>query len=369
MQEVKEVTPQQQQDDTTTAIEKNVNRLDSYIGNEIGYKAITDLLEIKYYKGGTSKEKQLSTIQLYYQIEKVKSKYLIVSKHDIPLQPTDNRQSIYYDDLSTLILYALHNNKTHDCWSISKALYITTMTNKNYNEGRKDLYLTSKALEVDRSYLYDFYNITYTRLKRIFESSLNKMQSKKLLQYNTILMTCKHDIQIVLNALGEPRVNSDGTIQYNVKEVFAEATQQERELILYAENKALNECNCKDIQQVMLGRKYEYYKSIVNKIIRAEANIQYYYKAYDIVKYNTGIASAIETIERNNSSRHINKLKVDSIINSKSKALNRIAEDKEILIKYLLDNTCHVKLETLIDNIKEDAEEELSFLEMIDREL
>lgn len=128
-------------------VKDNINRLDKYINQTLSYKQLTDILEIKYYKGD-SKQRQLNEIQQYYELEKIKTKYHIISKHDTPIPLVDNRQSIYYDDLEIIILYALKNsNQSYNVWSVSQALFVTTLVNNNYRLGKKDLQLTADAME------------------------------------------------------------------------------------------------------------------------------------------------------------------------------------------------------------------------------
>ena len=355
---------------------QNINKLQEYIGKELTYKQITEVLELEY-KRGNAKTSQLNDIQQYYKLEKCKTKYLIVEKYKHKIPKQDNRKSLYYDDLSILILYALHNDKRCDTWSIKQALYITKLTNDSYELGRQNIRLTAEALESDKGYVYDFYNVIYDKYKSIFETTLNRMQNMKLLQYNTCMMICRKEIEIVYNKAGTPIKDENNNIVYRSSEVFTEANETEREIILVAENTALATVGCKTIQQVMGHRYYEYYKSIVNKIIRKRANIEYYYKAYSIVKYNKGIAREIKEIEKYNSSIRLNKLKVDNISKLKNGKLNRLQEDKEILIKYIVDNRTNGQLKKYIDAILEEKEknkeqeqqyDDADFLEMIKEE-
>lgn len=334
---------------------QNINKLQDYIGQELTYKKFTEILGLDY-RRGNGRTTQLNDIQQYYKLEKHKTKYLIVEKYKHKIPKQDNRKSLYYDDLSILILYALHNNKRCDTWSIKQALYITKLTNDSYELGRQDIRLTAEALESDRGYVYDFYNVIYDKYKSIFETTLNRMQNMKLLQYNTCMMICRKEIEIVYNEAGTPLRDENNNIVYRSNEVFTEANETEREIILVAENTALAAVGCKTIQQVMGHRYYEYYKSIVNKIIRKRANIEYYYKAYSIVKYNKGIAREIKEIEKYNSSIRLNKLKVDNISKLKNGKLNRLQEDKEILIKYIVDNRNNGQLKNYIDAILEEKE-------------
>lgn len=340
------------------ALLRNVHKLDDLIGRETTYKQITDILTIKYVSGN-SKEKQLNTIKRYYELDTTKAKIKIVKKYDEPLAIEDNRQSAYYDDLETLILYALHNDKSsYNTWSVKKALLVTCLTNNNYIAGRRNLNLTAEALEVNKDYLYNFYNYSNNELKRIFETSLNRMQNKKLIQYNTCTIVCRKESYIVLNELYQPYINEQKEIEYKVREVYTEATKEERELILKVENEVMQTLKCKSTQEMILKKRFEKHRTLVNKELRKRANIEFYYNAYSIVKYNKGIAEEIKELDRTYSENTINTLKVKKFISSEESRMNSNKEDKEILIEYLIDNKCNMKLETLLANLLECKEKE-----------
>lgn len=336
----------------------NIHKLENHIGAELTYKEITNILGIKY-ATSNSKQTQLNTIKRYYEIDTTKAKIKVVLKYEEPLPQEDNRQSIYYDDLETLILYALHNDKQrYNTWSTKKALWVTCLINSNYIAGRKDLTLTAEAMEVNKDYLYDFYNYANNELKRIFETALNRMQNKKLIQYNTCMMVCRKESNVVLNDLYDPYINDRREILYNVKETYTEATKEEREIILKIENEIMSFLECSSVQELILKKKYDKHKMLVNKELRRRANIEFYYNAYSIVKYNKGIAKEIKELDKIYSENTINTLKVNKFVNSKESRINIDQENKELLITYLIDNNCDIKLETLLSNLIQHKKEE-----------
>lgn len=336
----------------------NIHKLENYIGKELTYKQITDILTIKY-ANGNSKEKQINTIKRYYEIDMTKAKINIIKKYDEPLAIEDNRQSLYYNDLETLILYALHNDKnSYDTWSIKKALLVTCLINNNYIAGRRNLLLTAEALEVSKDYIYDFYNYSNNELKRIFETALNRMQNKKLIQYNTCTIVCRKESYIALNELYRPIITEYSKIEYKIREVYTEATKEEREMILKIEHETMQSLNCKSVQEMILKKQFEKHRTLVNKELRKRANIEFYYRAYSIVKYNKGIAEEIRELDKIYSENTINTLKVNKFIDSEESRLNTDQEDKELLIEYLIDNKCNIKLETLLTNLLEHKKKE-----------
>lgn len=232
-------------------------QLNNYIGEQITYKIICEVTGIKYYSGGKSKQLQIEDIERFYQLEKVKTKYMIVEKREVPLDKEDKRKetlgnnSKYADDIETVMLYTLQNKKEFVC-TISQALLLCNLVNKNYAIGRKNIPTTSEVLKVDVKNVYMFYDNTSRRLKGAFERALNRMRSKALLSYDKPIRVAYNDINMELNELGEPKLDKHNKISYSVNEVHRDATKEEIEIILESEANALISLNCIDKQEVFL---------------------------------------------------------------------------------------------------------------------
>ena len=69
------------------------DELNNYIGQELTYKNMTEILGMKYYKGGSSKIRQLKEIQCYYKLKKKKNKYKIIKKYETPLKRENAREN------------------------------------------------------------------------------------------------------------------------------------------------------------------------------------------------------------------------------------------------------------------------------------
>lgn len=329
---------------------KNINRLDEYIGQEIGYKQITDILELRYYKG-KSKDAQLKLISQYYKLEKVKTKYRIIEKHDEPIPITDNRQSPYYDDLEVTILYALQNSEQFiNTWSITEALIVTSLVNSNYRIGKKDIRLTAEALEIDVDYLNTFYQSIHSRFRDIFENALKRMQNKKLIDYKEVVMIHKRVPKIKLNDLGIPIVDDNGRIQYTTDKVYTEATDKERQYILKVERKVLKDMGYDKVSLVVAAGKYYKYKYNVNEILKKKLNIEYYYKAYSIVHNKEDIVEAITEIKNAVAEDSLNGIKISTLNNSKDKILNKDLDSKEVCIDMLVNKYPIADLKVLLSN-------------------
>lgn len=339
---------------------ENIDKLEKYIGNTLSYKDITGILDIKYSKnGGNIKIKQLNEIQTYYKLEKVNRKYKIIEKYDTPIPYVDNRQSVYYDDLEIIMLYALQNSDYYSkIWSVTEALIVTTLVNGNYRTGKADIELTAEALEVDSNYLNLFYQSTYSRFKGIFESTLKRMRNKKLLDYKEVTMLYKRIPKIKLNDLGNPLISEDGKMQYTIDKVYTQATDQEIQYILKVERKVLLDMGYDNLSTLISSGKYHKYRQQVDHILSKKLNIEYYYKAYNIIHNKEDIAEAITEIRKVSAEDSLNILKLDALNNSKDKVLNRDLDNKEICIDILINKYPMANLKMIISNYLKSIKEE-----------
>lgn len=262
----------------------NIDLLKDHLDQELTYKELCSILDINY-TTGNAKIKQLKYIQCYYSIEKVKTKYKIISRLDEPLEYEDKRRSIYYNDLESIILFILNNAEGNKVsWSMSKALKLTAMINSNYTVGRLDERNTCKALEVKEDTLSNFYLMTYSKLKNIFNHALDIMEDKRLIHRSECIMICKKETNILYNELHEPVINEHGRIEYDVIKVYREATLDEIVAIQDIEKETLSEMNFISIRDCFVHKQWNKYRNAVNKKLRERCNIEYSYKAYNIIK-------------------------------------------------------------------------------------
>lgn len=336
----------------------NIDRLQDYIGQMISYKQITDILEIKYYRGN-SKDRQLKVIEHYYNIEKTGRKYLIIEKYDDPIPLVDNRQGKYYDDLEVIILYALQNTETYNnVWSATEALIVTSLVNSNYRIGKKDIRLTADALEVDIDYLNTFYLSTHKRFKKVFEQALKRMRDKRLIDYKEITMLYKRVVNIQMNEMYIPIIDDNGNIQYKTDRIHIEATQQERQFILKTEKQVLKGMGLSNVSELIRTGKYNAYKQKVNDILKKKLNIEYYYTAYDIVHNKEDIVEAITEVKRFVAEDSLNTIKLDALNNSKDKMLNKDIPSKEVCVDILINKYPIADLKTIIKNYLKNIKEQ-----------
>lgn len=352
------------------------DNLIKYIGQSITYRELCEVLDLKYYTGGKSKQLQIEDISRYYELEKIKTKYLITSQRETVIEKQDKRKetlgnnSKYADDIETIMLYTLQNKKEFVC-TISQALLLCNLVNKNYTVGRRDIPLTSKVLDLDIKNVYMFYDSTSRRLKDTFERALNRMRSKALLSYTKPMRVAYNDVNVEVNELGEPKLDKYNKLSYTVNEVHRDATKDEIDVILDCEANALNALNCEDKQQIFLSHLWNQFRSMVTKEINERLNIKYYYEAYDIVVNSKQVDRMIKKYEVRGSSEILNYNMLDSLITSIDKAKgkkdddgnNKYSEkfisDTMVMIETVINSECKYSLSGGMTKYKKDIKEKV----------
>lgn len=296
------------------------------IDEKYKYKDLCDILCIKK-TTGESRNSQFKEISRYALYEKEGHSIVFKEIYDTPKEKEDgrglskgsrNNNELYYEHIETIMLYALHNAKDNrvQC-SVPKALMLVNMVNNNYSVARSNITATSEIMEIDKKFIYNFYDKTHSKLKGNFERALKKMRSRALVDFQEVTMICKRvpASGTYYNSLGE--VILDNNIKY-IKE-YRMATKDERELILEVENDVLKEMNHKDKQSVYLYGDWNRFKKMVEKCLKKRGNILFYYPAYDIVINRKGINRAVTEDDNLNNKILLN----DKVLNSLEKSFKK----------------------------------------------
>lgn len=106
-------------------------QLEEYVGSSITYKQMCEVLNLKYYSGGKSKQLQIKDIGRYYELYKVKTKHMIVSKRECVLEKQDKRKDTSGNNAGYRKEYDGYNvekNRDNDngvyCIALNENLYI-----------------------------------------------------------------------------------------------------------------------------------------------------------------------------------------------------------------------------------------------------
>lgn len=241
------------------------------------YKELCGILGVEIAAGNTKKA-QLKEFERYFAYHKMGNKFIIDEIFKTPKEKIENRgktHSIYSKFIQKLILDLLvqqkQNNTNNIYLSTCKLLERLNMINENYNDCRDNIPVLAEFLEMDEDCVYDFYNLTYGSLKETLESALNILSNKSLIIWNSTLTVCLH-FTIIDDEENEVHI-----------EDHRPATEDESELIMEVEKRVLNELGFKCKRDVVVCRRWKEFIFKVNKILKQISEIQYYYKAYDII--------------------------------------------------------------------------------------
>lgn len=283
------------------------------------YKVLCELLD-EPTKTGKSKQLQLKDWERYFEYHKQGQKFIIdkIYKDEIPKE--DGRMfgnnSIFAEDIQYIllcVLYRLPSSKV--IWGCSTLLNNLSMINSNYITGRQNITKLSKDMNMDTSYIYDFYNNTHSSLKSKLETALNILARRSLITCEKIMMLQKESIQIEKNEFGTPKIKN-GQVCYRKFEFSDEATDDEKALVIKIERRILDEMNFKDKKDAFIqGKWYDFKKAVDTELHKS--NIKYSYYAYKIIFNKEDIEKEVLGELGEWSTRNIlNKNIIESLIKS-----------------------------------------------------
>lgn len=237
-------------------------------------------------KTGKSKQLQLKDFERYFEYHKQGQKFIIDKIYSIEVPKVDERKlgnnSIYSEDIQELllcVLYRLPSNKV--IWGCSTLLNNLSMINSKYIVGRKDIPKLSKTMNIDSSYIYDFYNNTHSSLRNKLETALRILVYRSLITCEKVLMVQKESIEVVMNELGTPKLEN-GNICYRKFKYSDEANDEEKELIIKTEKNVLDALKLQNKKEVFLKGKWNEFNSKIDNEL-TKNNIKYSYYAYKLI--------------------------------------------------------------------------------------
>lgn len=155
------------------------------------YKELCKLLEVEERKGGRNKQYHHEDFERHFEYHKEGHKYIIDVIYPEPLYKI-NKSEVYINLIQQLILNKLANehvkgNKiiTMSGISLFESLY---MVNSNYKKGKYNQLELSEKLDMDVSFVNDFYMSTSSKLRGSLVRSLDALVNKGIIIYNTVDM-------------------------------------------------------------------------------------------------------------------------------------------------------------------------------------
>jgi hypothetical protein len=275
------------------------------------YKQLCELLN-EDIKTGKSKQLQLKDWERYFKFHKEGQKIIIDTIHNDIKEKVDMRKSenisendkrhngnnnFYGEDIQKLILLLMASSTIDNeiILPISILLNKLSMTNCNYSLGRRNQDKLSEVLNIDEKYINEFYDSTHSSLRSSLETSLNALDKKSLLRWQTVRMVCKKVAVVKYNELDEIEIDMDtDKVQYSIQEEYNLATKEQDLIILEAEKEILDLLGYETINEIIKhGLIDEFYKQVY-KIVQKKANIKYYFNGYKLIFNRKDVISALE---------------------------------------------------------------------------
>ena len=275
------------------------------------YKELCSLLE-ESIKTGKSKQLQLKDWERYFEYHKDGNKYIINKIFDEVKEKIDMRKSenisendkrhngnnnFYNDDIQKLLLLLMASSTIDNeiILPITILLNKLSMVNGNYSLGRRNQDKLSEILNIDEKYINEFYDSTHSSLRSSLETSLNALDKKSLLRWQTVRMVCKKVAVVKYNELDEIEIDMDtDKVQYSIQEEYNLATKEQDLIILEAEKEILDLLGYETINEIIKhGLIDEFYKQVY-KIVQKKANIKYYFNGYKLIFNRKDVISALE---------------------------------------------------------------------------
>lgn len=270
------------------------DRLEKLPLNEgITYKKLCEILDIKYYSGGTSKERQLADLYRYIDYEIKPNKKIVITK--IFEEPIEKKyyypQNTIYAECIEKILKKYLAGRTNDngtTYINAQHLYlvlgminndfITMQKGNGIYKLKEDLRVnygwndesTAKEKSID-FYVNNFYSRTKSKFSSIINSTFNSLDNKNLLIVHTVYSLVFEEEDEHGNKIITQRYTNDEEIKKVIK----------------IRNKVMLEMGFKTEWDAMHSRQSQQYYNRINSELRYNyfPNLSGVYKYYKIL-YN-----------------------------------------------------------------------------------
>lgn len=297
----------------------------------MNYRELCVLLNIKE-TGGTAKKAQLKEMERYFNYTKNGNKFIITEIYDKPLEKTDKRNdTIYGQYIEKLILDLLvnqenENNKYTLNFSANKLFEYLNMINKNYSYCLENKQKLAVYLEMDKAYIKDFYNNTYSKLTATLEGALKRLSNKMLIFWSKVITVSRYE-NIVENGIVTSRI-----------EVHNIASNSEANYIIQIEKQVSELMGCKTKREIILMDKLkEFNKNVIALIKENDSDFNYYYRSYNI-NFNNYVQKEQKQLEMILSNNERTKLKIglnDTLVDN-------YKQSNETRYQYHLDNKKYI---------------------------
>ena len=228
------------------------------------YRELCSLVEEEI-KDGNSKKAQMKEFERYFKYHKEGYKFVIDEVYETPLPKEDNaRNTVYGTHIENLILHLMTTLPLDENNAITlnrnNLFLLLQMVNENYVFGRANINQFSRKINIPTQVVYDFYSTSNTKMKSAVERTLNRLQSRCLINYTLPMMVKESE------GYNPPR----------------RATKEEEAIIAETERNVLVEMGFSTRQEVFFKGEWSNFQMEINSRLDKLCGIKYYFKAYHI---------------------------------------------------------------------------------------
>lgn len=334
------------------------------------YKELCALLDLPV-RNGKSKRLQLEDLARFVQLEKQGNKFLVKEIYEMAKPKIDKRtlpgktgnNALYSKDIQALIIDYLAKQKDYCCFlSINAFLKELEMINKNYVTGKKHVFKLSELTKIPVEVCYDYFNTTQVRLKEKLETALKGLRNRALIIWTPDIAVCARVLKEKpeINELSDIKLKDRDSLNLSVAVEYRAATKEEKELIVSVENMVLKDMGLMSLQDAFYTGQWKAFKKKVNKYLLDEANIEFYYNAYNVVfnKENIAEAQRLQASERKTIKSNLNG-NIHNMLNTNAATINKRVNGYDTLSKgeYIQSIPEYVEYTETLNNtlIKSDA--------------
>lgn len=274
-------------------------------------------------KDGNAKKAQLKMWEGCFSYFKEGNKFIITEIFDNPnihiiKRGGANHILPHAHKMELSLLNVLNANNGELSYTMNRLLKDMNMVNLNFKFGSRNRKKVSQYLDIKESFLEEFFVATKRTLSSNIESMLNRLQDQKVITWCTIKMVCVATSETEKNLLGDIKVHSEIIKdEFDNEEIklstktnetlqFRPATEEESDLIEVIEDKVIYDLDCKNKQEVVIKDRWSIFRNRVNNILKEEANIQFYYDSYEIIKSKNNL-SKVKTLHNTNDTLTLNQ--------------------------------------------------------------
>ncbi|MFS0776059.1 hypothetical protein ABC255_08645 [Neobacillus sp. 3P2-tot-E-2] len=272
------------------------------------YKALCAELEMEIKSNTNSKNSQYKELERYCSYVKDGHKITVKEVYETPKEKVDGRgksegcrRSIYGNAAQLLITDILAQSNGYITISKNKLMVSIGMTNVNYGECSQQVKKLEKLVDIDKSFIYEFYNINNSNFSNIIQSALENLQDKSIIMYNNII-----------------KVREQG--RFNTRK----ATKWEVYQILECERETLEELGFEEKSKIRVSNKWMEFKKEVQNKLNKRTEIHHYFPAYEITvneKYieqerNKLADLLLEQVVKDETLNQLNSTIIDHFINN-----------------------------------------------------